>query len=406
MTPVGGQLRTQNGSSSRDLHKLLLVLPSLGGGGAERASIDLLRGIRRDRFEPSLALFAHSGPFLKQVPADVRVHDLHGQNQYDARLVWRLSLLLRHEKPDIILSVLRYANLITLLARPLSGAGARVVVNEQNLPSAEFAAFGGAAVKGWALKELYPRADLVTAISHGIARELTSLYGLPEEKVEVICNPVDVARVLALAEEPTRHAWLQSGPGASDAPVLMAAGRLHRQKGFPHLIRAFAAVRRVRPCKLVILGEGPDRSRLEKLVVGLGLCDDVALPGFDENPYSAMRHATAFVLSSLYEGFGNVLVEALAVGTPVVSTRCPVGPDEIITDGVTGLLVPPADDEALAQSILRILDDSELRRKLSANGPARAADFGLERSVAQYESAFERLLDRPQPMQTVTRGRQ
>jgi glycosyltransferase involved in cell wall biosynthesis len=162
----------------------------------------------------------------------------------------------------------------------------------------------------------------------------------------------------------------------------------------------------VRPCKLVILGEGPDRSRLEKLVVGLGLCDDVALPGFDENPYSAMRHATAFVLSSLYEGFGNVLVEALAVGTPVVSTRCPVGPDEIITDGVTGLLVPPADDEALAQSILRILDDSELRRKLSANGPARAADFGLERSVAQYESAFERLLDRPQPMQTVARGRQ
>ena len=406
MTPVGGQLRTQSGSSSRDLHKLLLVLPSLGGGGAERASIDLLRGIRRDRFEPSLALFAHSGPFLKQVPADVRVHDLRGKNQYDARLVWRLSLLLRHEKPDIILSVLRYANLITLLARPLSGAGARIVVNEQNLPSVEFAAFGGAAAKGWALKELYPSADLVTAISHGIARELTSLYGLPEEKVEVIYNPVDVARVLALADEPTHHAWLQSGPGASDAPVLVAAGRLHRQKGFPHLIRAFAAVRRVRPCKLVILGEGPDRSRLEKLVVGLGLCDDVALPGFDENPYSAMRHATAFVLSSLYEGFGNVLVEALAVGTPVVSTRCPVGPDEIITDGVTGLLVPPADDEALAQSILRILDDSELRRKLSANGPARAADFGLERSVAQYESAFERLLDRPQPMQTVARGRQ
>ncbi len=401
MTPPGGQGRTLDASCSRGPRRLLFVLPSLGGGGAERASIDLLRGIRRDKFEPSLALFEHNGRFLQQVPPDVRIHDLRGKNQYDARLVWRLSLLLRHEKPDIVLSVLRYANLVTLLARPLSGTDARVVVNEQNLPSAEFAAFGSAAVKSWALRTLYPSADLVTAISHGIARELTALYRLPQEKVQVIHNPVDVTRVLTLAEEPTRYAWLQSSPGVAEIPVLVAAGRLHPQKGFPHLIRAFATVHRVRPCKLLILGEGPERGNLEKLVAELGLCDDVALPGFDENPYSAMRHATAFVLSSLYEGFGNVLVEALAVGAPVISTRCPVGPDEIIADGVTGLLVPPADDEALAQSILRILDDPELRRKLAANGPARAADFRLERSVIQYESAFVRLLDRSQSAQAI-----
>lgn len=403
MTPLGGQGRTLDASCSRGPRKLLLVLPSLGGGGAERASIDLLRGIRRDKFEPSLALFEHSGRFLQQVPPDVRIHDLHGKNQYDVRLVWRLSLLLRQEKPDIVLSVLRYANLVTLLARPLCGTDARVVVNEQNLPSAEFAAFGGAAVKSWVLRTLYPSADLVTAISHGIARELTSLYRLPQEKVQVIHNPVDVTRVLTLAEEPARYAWLQSAPGVAETPVLVAAGRLHPQKGFPHLVRAFAAVRRVRPCRLLILGEGPERGSLEKLVAELGLCDDVALPGFDENPYSAMRRATAFVLSSLYEGFGNVLVEALAVGAPVISTRCPVGPDEIIADGVTGLLVPPADDEALAQSILRILDDPELRQKLAANGPARAADFALERSVTQYESAFARLLERPQSMQAIAR---
>jgi glycosyltransferase involved in cell wall biosynthesis len=385
---------TPNPPASAVQQRLLFVLPSLGGGGAERASVDLLRGIHRERFLVSLALFSCSGSFVPQVPPDVQVHDLRGGGQNDPRLVWRLADLLRREQPDVVLSVLRYANLVTLLARRLSGSRARVVVNEQNLPSAEFALFGGGAVKSWAIRRLYPEADRTTAISRGIARELTSRYGVPDDRVVVIHNPVDIARVQALAAKPPQHPWLQPTPGFAarrQYPLLVAVGRLHPQKGFAYLIRAFAQVRKIRPCSLIILGEGPERANLERLIAALALGSDVALPGFYENPYSVMRHATLFVLSSIYEGFGNVLVEALALGTPVISTRCPVGPDEIITDGVHGLLIPPANEDALTQVILGALADDELRSRLSANGPARASDFSLERIVEQYESEFERL---------------
>jgi glycosyltransferase involved in cell wall biosynthesis len=411
-------------------HKLLFVLPSLGGGGAERASVDLLRGIDRQRFQITLALFTRGGPanptknagrssgnagrssgsFLQELPSDVPLYDLRGRQSYDLRLVWRLAGVLRGENPHVVFSVLRYANLITLLAcrlvgtpsRALGGAGsqARIVVNEQNPPSAEFALFGGGRVKAWFLRQVYPWADRVTAISAGIARELVSSYGLTQDKVQVIPNPVDLVRVRTLAAAKLEHPSFQSG-----LPVLIAAGRLHPQKGFAYLIRAFSIVRHVFPCKLVILGEGPLRRELESLIANLGLVDDVALPGFQENPYNYVSNSAVFVLSSLFEGFGNVLVDALALGVPVISTRCPVGPEDIITDGVTGIFVPPADEQALAQAILRVLQDSELRLRLSANGPLRAADFALERVVPQYEALFERLSRQPRhSAETAERG--
>jgi glycosyltransferase involved in cell wall biosynthesis len=393
-------------------HKLLFVLPSLGGGGAERASLDLLRGIDRERFQITVALFTRSGlanpadpanpaknagrssgnvgrnrgSFLQELPSDVPLYDLRGRQSYDFRLVWRLASVLRRENPQVVFSVLRYTNLITLLACRLAGSQARVVINEQNPPSAEFALFGGGRVKAWFLRQLYPRADRVTAISTGIARELVSSYGLPQDKVQVIPNPVNLVRVRTLAAAKLEHPSFQSG-----LPVLIAVGRLHAQKGFGHLIRAFSIVRQVLPCKLVILGEGPLRSELEGLITSLGLVDDIALPGFQENPYNFVSNSAVFVLSSLFEGFGNVLVDALALGVPVISTRCPVGPEDIVTDGVTGIFVPPADEKALAQAILRVLQDSDLRRRLSANGPLRAADFAIERIVPQYEALFERL---------------
>ena len=366
--------------------ELLVVLPSVGGGGAERAALDLLRSLDRNQFHITLALFTKEGRFLPQIPSDIPVVDLQGRQSYDVRLIWRLARLIRERQPQVVFSVLRYANLITLLACRLSGSPARVVVNEQNLPSAEFVLFGGGAVKASALRWLYPRAARVTCIAQGIARELVKRYGIPEKRVQVLPNPVDLERVRSLGQVAPDHPWFQL-----QQPVVVAVGRLHRQKGFDVLIHAFARVRRSVPCKLLILGEGSLHQELEQLIAREGLGEDAQLVGFQENPYSYMAHATTFVLSSRYEGFGNVLVEALALGTAVVSTRCPVGPEEILEADQTGILVPPEDEAALARGILRVLQEPELRATLSSNGPPRAEVYSLQRITARYQTLFSEL---------------
>jgi glycosyltransferase involved in cell wall biosynthesis len=350
--------------------------------------VDLLRALDRRRFRITLALFSRQGSFLSQLPDDIDLHDLRGRQSYDVRLIWRLARLLQHKQPDVVFSVLRYTNLITLLAGLLVRSPARLVVNEQNLPSAEFALFGGGRVKAWFVRRLYPRAARVTCIADGIAHEMVTGYGVPGGRVEVIPNPVDVARVRLMGSSPPDHPWFRQ-----PQPVIVAVGRLHPQKGFDYLIRAFAEVRRILPCRLMILGEGAQRCELERLISNQGLVADVQLAGFQDNPYSYMAHATAFVLSSLYEGFGNVLVEALALGTPVISTRCPVGPLEILEEEKTGILVPPADEHALAGAILRVVQDELLRGTLSSNGPTRARTYRLESVVARYETLFAGLAE-------------
>lgn len=366
--------------------ELMVVLPSLGGGGAERATLDLLRSLDRSKFHITLALFTREGRFQAQLPADVAVVDLRGRQSYDLGLIWRLARLIRRQQPQLVFSVLRYANLITLLACRLTGGGVPVVVNEQNLPSAEFALFGGGGIKTRMVRWLYPRAARVTCIAQGIAAELAGEFRVPSQLVQVVPNPVDLSRIRSLGQVLPDHPWFQL-----QEPVVVAAGRLHQQKGFDVLIRAFARVRQSMPCKLIILGEGPLRQELEQLIASLNLTDAAQLVGFQENPYGYMARAAVFVLSSRYEGFGNVLVEALALGKPVVSTRCPVGPEEILEEGKTGILVAPDDESSLAEGIMKVLNDPQLSATLSSNGPPRAATYDLERITLQYEVLFSDL---------------
>jgi glycosyltransferase involved in cell wall biosynthesis len=367
--------------------KILFVIPSLGGGGAERACVNLLKHLNRSQFGLSLALFCKAGPYLSELPPDVVVFDLKTPNHWDSRLIWRLAQLLRKTQPDIVFSILRYTNVVTLLAARLARSEARILINEQNRLREEFAVFGGGWIKSIFVRHLYPWADGITVISQGIQQELIRDFDLPESKIQVIYNPVDVAAVQALSKLPVEHPWFLD----NSEPIVVAAGRLHPQKGFEYLIRAFQRVVTAVPARLVILGEGPSRPHLEGLVMKLGLEDVVALPGFQQNPYSWMARAAAFVLSSLYEGFGNVIVEAMALGVPVVATRCPSGPDEIIDNEVNGLLVPVADETALAEAILRVLRDEKLAAKIRRHGPDRAAAFDVSRITAQYAALFESL---------------
>jgi glycosyltransferase involved in cell wall biosynthesis len=194
--------------------------------------------------------------------------------------------------------------------------------------------------------------DHIVAVCAGVADDLSEQTGIPRRKFEVIYNPVISDALYEAALAPVEHPWFQAG----EPPVVLAVGRLDKQKDFPMLIRAFRLVRDSLPARLLILGEGSDRGRIESAVVEQRLTADVALPGFEYNPYRFMNRSAVFALSSAWEGFGVVLVEALALGLPVVSTNCTYGPAEILCNGKYGALVPVGDHVAMAERLISTLD--------------------------------------------------
>ena len=327
--------------------KLAIFLPSLNGGGAERAMLNLAHGLAGRGCAVDLVLAQAKGPYLSEVHDSVRIVDLKASRVLTS--LPTLARYLRREQPEALLSTLDYANIVALWARRLAGIPRRVVVNEQNTisRSARNSARRRQRMVPHLVRRFYPWADYVIGNSHGVAADLLQVTGLPPERIKILYNPVVTPEVREKARAPLNHPWFEAG----QPPVTLAAGRLTKQKDFPTLIRAFAQVRQTRSARLLILGEGPDRPALEALVNQLGLEDDAAMPGFVENPYAYMRRASLYVLSSRWEGLPTVLIEALYCGPPIIATDCPSGPREILADGQHGLLVPVGDVTALTQAI-------------------------------------------------------
>ena len=221
---------------------------------------------------------------------------------------------------------------------------------------------------------------MVACVSQGMADDLQALTRLPPGKIRTLYNPVVDPGLPGRADAALDHPWFAPG----EPPVLLGIGRLHPQKDFATLLRAFAQVRAVRAARLLILGEGEEREALEALVAELGVAADVALPGFAANPYAYLSRAGAFVLSSRWEGLPTVVIEALACGAPVVSTDCPSGPDEILQGGRLGALTPVGDDAALARAIL----DTLAAPPDPAAGRARAQDFAVAPAAQAYLDAL------------------
>jgi len=229
------------------------------------------------------------------------------------------------------------------------------------------------------MSRLYPQAHNIVAVSQGVAEDLSTLIQLSPDRVTVIYNPVITPNLLEQALAPLTHPWFER----EQPPVILGAGRLSLQKDFPTLLRAFALVRQHRPARLVILGEGEERANLERLAIELGIQNDVSMPGFVDNPFAFMAKASVFVLSSAWEGFGNVLVEALACGCPVVATDCRSGPREILDNGRYGRLVPVGDHEALAKAILETLDNPDFPADRQTR-IQRAMEFSVDAAVDKY----------------------
>jgi glycosyltransferase involved in cell wall biosynthesis len=219
-----------------------------------------------------------------------------------------------------------------------------------------------------------PSQDILTDLCENIG---LSQHRLPMRRIP---NPVDVADVrLKAAEEPEQRDLL-----SGTMPVILGVGRLARQKNFGLLIRAFSRLRKERPARLLLLGSGPERERLESLVAALSLEEDVLMPGMVRNPFPYMARADVFALSSEEEGFGLVLVEAMAIGLPIVATRCPGGPSEILEEGKCGILVSTGDEVEMANALNELLDHAELRKRLIQAGLGRAREFSPDRIADQW----------------------
>jgi glycosyltransferase involved in cell wall biosynthesis len=334
--------------------KFAIYLPSLAGGGAERSMVNLAIGMsQQPGVQVDLVLAEASGPYMKSVPSSIRIVDLKAGRVMQSLLP--LSNYLRSERPKGMVAAMDHANLVAIWAKRLSGAATNIVACMQNTVSQD--ANNAANTRGrfipMATKWFYPWATGVVGVSQGVVDDFVKLTGV-SKNVMVIHNPVVTPELFSRAEEPVDHPWLQEG----QKPVLMGVGRLTKQKDFPNLISAFAEVRKQHDVRLMILGEGELRGELEQLIAQLGLQEHVALPGFASNPYAYMRRARMFVLSSLWEGLPTVLIEAMAVGTSVVATDCPSGPQEILKGGKLGRLVSISNHKALAEAISKTLDET------------------------------------------------
>jgi len=276
---------------------------------------------------------------------------------------------------------------IAVWACRIARSSSRLIVRESNTPSKAVAADRHVLarlvplLKRWT----YPTAAAIVANSRGAAEDLARVLNVPRQQIHLIYNPTYDNSLLEQAKEPVEHPWFQVG----EPPVVLGVGRLTYQKDFGTLLRAFARVRKERVCRLVLLGEGAERAKLEALAEELGVRTEVALPGFVENPYKYMARAAVFVLSSRYEGLPNVLIEALACGVPVVATDCPSGPGEILLDGRAGLLGPVADAEAMAAAILRLLSDPALAQSLLQDAQQHLHRFRPEGCVSKYLAVVE-----------------
>ncbi len=362
--------------------RLMIFRPTLADGGADRVTVTLLERLDPRRFDPTLVLMKREGAMLSRVPDTTRVLELGTRR---LRSSWQaLARLIRIERPDVLFSTSSGGNVVVALAQLLSGHRCRLVLSERTTFSLARKERIPWVMPITAVKRfLYGRADIVIAVSRGVADDLVRTLRLRPSLVRVVYNPIVDDSLYAQAEAPLAHPWFEDG-----APVVLAAGRLITQKDYPTLLAAFHQVREERPARLIILGEGILRPVLEDKIRTLGLSDDVHLPGYVDNPFSFMKRCTVFVLSSKFEGLPGVLIQAMACGAPVVSTDCPSGPAEIVESGRSGLLVPVGDVDGLARAMGKLLADPGLRAALAEAGRRRARDFDVPAMVGQYEAAL------------------
>jgi glycosyltransferase involved in cell wall biosynthesis len=352
-----------------------LFVPSLHGGGAEQVMLTLANGFASRGLRVDLVLVKATGALLGEVSSSVRLFVLDAPKVIAS--LPHLVKYLRCEQPSVLLSTLNTANVVAVWASQFAATPTRTIVRQASRFSwdIQIAPQPRKAMLRSLVRWSYPRADVVVAVSSGVATDLARTAGVPRTRIRTLPSPLLRADVRRKAEAPLEHPWFDD----PEVPVVLGVGRLSVVKGFTTLLHAFARARQQRPCRLVILGEGPERERLEALSRELGVESDVCLPGFSPNPFAYMARAGVFVLSSASEGSPGVLIQALACGAPVVATECDPAVRELLGDGELGETVAVGDSPNMARAIRTALDRPKRRAP-----DAVVAQFDEDRAVDGY----------------------
>lgn len=356
--------------------KLAIFMATSGHSGVDRIAGNLIPAFAAGGYPVDLLHINGHGPYLQNPPGNVSVINLGTAHAYSS--IRALAKYLKHSRPHTILSDKDRVNRVTLLAAKMARVPVRVVVRTGTTVTEDLRMRGPVSylMHHLSMRHLYPWADAIVVPSRGAALDLAAFAEIPQEHIQVVPNPVVKPDLDLLAAAPVDHPWLvEEGP-----PIVLGAGELCARKDFATLLRAFAIMAHELPCRLLILGEGGQRQALLRLARELGIERKVSFPGFVSNPFAYMKKASLFVLSSVCEGFGNVLVEALSLGLPVVSTDCPSGPEEILMQGRYGRLVPVRHARALAEAMLATLADPPDRAFLQK----AAQPYTVQASAEKY----------------------
>jgi glycosyltransferase involved in cell wall biosynthesis len=361
--------------------RVAIYIDSLRGGGVEAFTVRLASALVERGIQVDLVAAELFGPNLGFVHPAVRLVDLKSK-----RVVLSLPPLVRYLRdntPDYLISAMDHVNLLALFARSIAGVSTKVIISTRTMVSV--ATRNSPVFRQKFIPRLmriaYPYADHIVAISKGVAEDLAGITGLPRTRIKVIYNFLDLQSIQALSEADFNHPWFRE----DQPPVIVSSGRLVPAKDYSTLLRAFQIVTRETSTRLIILGEGRERATLEALIKELNLDSKVGLPGFIDNPYPYVARAGLFVLSSAWEGLSNVLIEALACGTSIVSTDCKSGPSEILQGGALGVLVPVGDYLAMAEAMIKVLKNPMDPERLIL----RAQDFSVENNIDNYLAMLE-----------------
>ena len=364
------------------MQKVMFIISSFCIGGVEKVVINILKNLDKNKYSPVLVILASDATLQRELrDTTIPIIKLGVEGRFATlRLILPLAKLINREKPRTIISFMWGINSIVMLTKIFLYSPVRIILSERihlgyDIPNYQFSF-----IRRFLIKQLYPKSDTIIAISSGIKKNLIEEFNVPKEKIKVIHNGIDLESIKILAD---------AHFNAPFKSYIVSVGRLEKQKNYSLLLNAFAKISKKYNVGLVILGEGKERKNLEELIDNLGLDGKVFMPGVVDNPYSWLAHGKIFVLCSQYEGFGNVIIEAMACGIPTVATDCPSGPGEIIKHGVTGLLVENNNAKKLEEAISKLLDNTSLAKEISERALKEVEKWDIKKVTKKYETIIQ-----------------